>query len=329
MKRLLAITDPGCTASTRYRVAQFEKYLLEQDVQLEIIPCPREKKSVARLLQAVKQADVVVIQRILPRTALLKKIRQGAARLVFDYDDVVFRNDSNGGKPHLKLGRWWRFRHLLRTCDAVTAGNDHLGVLAARHADARRIFTVPTVVDLARYEREPTPAETPAALGWIGSRWTLPYLEQLRLPLEKLSRIHPELFVRAIADQKPDLGKMHVTLSPWSEANEVRDLKSLRGGLAPLPDDAWTRGKCGLRLLQYLAAGIPAIASPVGTQAEIIRHGAALAASSDDEWLRALEKILAEKNFAAELAAKGKELVRERFNLTTWSSRIFEVWFSK
>ena len=328
MKRLLAITDPGCAASTRYRVAQFEKYFSGRDVQLQIFPCAREKQSIDQLIGLLKQADVVVIQRILPRTALLKKIRRHSARLVFDFDDVVFRNDSNGGRPHLKLGRWWRFRQLLRGCDAVTAGNGHLAALAARHAEARRVFTVPTVVDADRYEDEPSPPKQSSALGWIGSRWTLPYLETLRWPLEMLAADHPELFVRVISNWKPDLGNVPVELSPWSEAGEVRDLKSLRVGLAPLPDDAWTRGKCGLRLLQYLAAGVPALAAPVGTQAEIIRHGAALAAVTEDDWRRNLKKILSEKNLSVELAAAGKKLVREQFSLATWSPRVFEAWIA-
>jgi len=328
MKRLLAITDPGCAASTRYRLAQFEQYFLQRGVQLQIVPCPREKKAVAQLIEAVKRSDAVVIQRILPSTALLKKIRRHAARLVFDFDDVVFRNDSSGGRPHLKLSRWWRFRYLLRHCDAITPGNEHLTSLAGQHAEARRIFTVPTVVDTERYDREPALTETSLALGWIGSRWTLPYLEQLRTPLEKLSSEHPELFVRVIADRKPDLGKARVDLSPWSEANEVSDLKSLRLGLAPLPDDAWTRGKCGLRLLQYLAAGIPAIASPVGTQAEIIRLGAAQSARTNEAWAAAIKRILSEENCREDFSAVGKKLVREKFSLAAWSPRIFEAWIS-
>lgn len=328
MKRLLAITDPGCAASTRYRVRLFENYFLSRGVQLKIIPCPREKNAVAQLLAAVKQSDVVVIQRVLPRTSLLKKIRQLAPRLVFDFDDVVIRNDSNGGRPHLKFSRWWRFRYLLRDCDAVTPGNAHLATLAGRYAAARRIFTVPTVVDTDRYDAEPATPEKSAALGWIGSHWTLTYLENLRQPLEKFTARHPEVFVRVISDYKPDLGRARVELSSWNEASEVRDLKSLRLGLAPLPDDVWTRGKCGLRLLQYLAAGVPAIAAPVGTQAEIIRQGAVMSAISNEDWRAALEKVFNEAGFADELSAAGKKLVRDQFSLKAWSPRVFEAWIS-
>jgi len=325
MTKLLAITDPGCAASTRYRVAQFGNFFRQNGVQLQTVPVPREKTELDRLLETVAQADVVVFQRFLPRTALLKKFRNRAKRLVFDFDDAVTHHES-ARRARLKFSRWWRFRQMMRCCDAVTAGNDYLAALAASHADKRRVFTVPTVVDVEQYERETASAATAPVLGWIGGRWTLPYLENLRLPLEQLSGEFPELIVRVIADKSPDLGKTRVELAPWNESTEIRDLKRLRAGLAPLPDDAWTRGKCGLRLLQYLAAGIPAVAAPVGTQAEIIRLGAALPAGSEAEWRDSIRKILTDKNSADELVARGKLVVREHFSLATWAPRLLKIW---
>jgi len=326
MKQLLAITDPGCAASTRYRVMQFENSFRHRGVRMQAVPCPREDQEVARLLETVRQADVVVIQRFLPRAALLRQIRKHARRLVYDFDDAVIYHESTHQKPALRLRRWWRFRRLMLCCDAVTAGNPYLADLAGIHADRPRVFTVPTVVDVEKYDREPAPPASPLALGWIGGRWTMPYLEQLRGLLEQLSAKHPGLMVKIIADQSPDLGTVPTSLVQWSEPTEVRDLKTLGAGLAPLPDDAWTRGKCGLRLLQYLAAGIPAVAAPVGTQAEIIRHGGVLPAASDKEWQAAILKLLTDKPAATDLVKRGKEIVREHYSLATWSPRLFEIW---
>ena len=326
MKQLLAITDAGCPASQRYRVTQFAGYFQQHNVQVQAIPCPHEPSAIAQLLRAAEQAEVVVIQRFLPTTALLKQIRQRARRLVYDFDDAVIYGDSAHHKPRVKLRRWWRFRQMMLQCDAVTAGNAYLAGLAGLHADRRRIFTVPTVVEMERYEREPAPDRPPSALGWIGGRWTLPYLEQLRRPLEQLSGTHPGLVLQVIADRTPDLGKVPVVLSPWHESTEVRDLKALRAGLAPLPNDAWTRGKCGLRLLQYLAAGIPAVAAPVGTQADIIRLGAALPAEDDDGWRSGIQRILADPGAVAGLVARGRELVREHYSVAAWSPRLLTIW---
>lgn len=215
---------------------------------------------------------------------------------------------------------------MLRCCDAVTAGNPFLADLAQRETPRGRVCVVPTTVELERYDREPSPTDTAPVVDWIGGRWTLPYLEQRRRPLEQLSAEIAGLTIRVIADQAPDLGRTRVELVPWAEATEVRELKRLRAGLAPLPDDAWTRGKCGLRLLQYLVAGIPAVASPVGTQAAIVRNGAVLSASSDSDWCRALHHVLTDPSVVADLTARGHQLVREQFSTSSWAERVRDLW---
>jgi hypothetical protein len=260
--RLLAITHPGSavSASTRYRVTAFEPYLHRHHIQVETRHWPRREAGEAEraaLLDSIATADAVLLQRFLPTRAWLREIRARAQRLVYDFDDAVLFKESTRGRPHLRLPHWWRFRALMRCCDAVTAGNSYLAELALREAPHSRVGVLPTTLDLERYDREPAPETTGPVVGWIGGRWTLPYLAQLRRPLERLSTQIEGLTVRVIADQAPALGSARVELVPWAAATEVRELKRLRAGAAPLPDDAWTRGKCGLRLLQYLAAGIP------------------------------------------------------------------------
>ncbi len=325
--RLLAITDPGCAVSTRYRVTQFESYLRQHQIHVETRPGPRSAAEQASLLESVTAADAVLFQRYLPTRRWLRQILQRARRLVYDFDDAILYAESTRGRPRLLLHRWWRFRAMMRCCDAVTAGNSYLAELAQREAPPGRVCVVPTTLELERYDHEPSQTETAPAVGWIGGRWTLPYLEQLRRPLEQLSGEVAGLTIRVIADQAPDLGKAHVEWVPWAAATEVRELKRLRAGVAPLPDDAWTRGKCGLRLLQYLAAGVPAVASSVGTQAEIIQAGAALPASAD--WCQALHRVLEEQTLAADLTTRGQQLVREQFSTSSWAERVRELWCGK
>jgi len=326
--RLLAITDPGSgvSVSTRYRVTQFEPYLRQHRIHVETLHWPRRASEQATLLESVTTADTVLFQRYLPTRRWLRQIRARAKRVVYDFDDAIIYAESARGRPRLLLPRWWRFRAMLRCCDAVTAGNAYLAELAQRAAPQGRVCVLPTTLELARYDQEPPPAETAPAVGWIGGRWTLPYLAQLRRPLEKLSAEVAGLTVRVIADQAPDLGRTRVELVPWAAETEVRELQRLRAGAAPLPEDAWTRGKCGLRLLQYLAAGVPAVASPVGSQAEILRAGAALPATSDSDWYRALYRLLTEPSAAAELAARGHQIVREHFSTSSWADLARELW---
>ncbi len=324
--RLLAITDPGCAVSTRYRVTQFEPYLLQHQIHVETFPWPRLAADQAHLLESVTAADAVLFQRYLPPRRWLRQIRQRAKRLVYDFDDAIIYAESTRGRPRWLLQRGWRFRAMMRCCDAISAGNSYLAELALHEAPEACVSIVPTTLELENYDREPAQTEAAPIVGWIGGRWTLPYLEPLRRPLETLSAEFVGLTIRVIADQAPDLGSTRVELIPWAATTEARDLKRLRAGLAPLPDDAWTRGKCGLRLLQYLAAGIPAVASPVGTQAEIIRAGAALAASSDFEWCEALRRVLSDDSVGAALATRGRQLVREQYATAAWAERVRELW---
>lgn len=327
--RLLAITDPGCAVSTRYRVTQFEPYLHQHQIHVETRSWPRDDAEHASLLESVTAADVVLFQRYLPTRRCLRQIRQRARRLVYDFDDAIIHAESTRGRPRLLLPRWWRFRAMIRACDAVAAGNAYLAELAQREAPQARVCVVPTTLELERYDREPSQRDTAPVVGWVGGRWTLPYLEQLRRPLEQMSAAIAGLTIRVIADQAPDLGRTRVELVPWSAATEVQELKRLRAGVAPLPDDAWTRGKCGLRLLQYLAAGIPAVASPVGSQADIIQAGAALPASTDSEWCEALRCVLSDEAQRATLTAHGQRLVRDHFNTSSWAERVRDLWCGK
>ena len=327
--RLLTITESGCSISTRYRVAQFEPYLQRHAIEVETRPWPPSNKERATLLEAVASADGVLFQRMLPPRSWLGQIRRRAKRIVFDFDDAILYKESTRGNPRRFWGRWWRFRAMVRCCDAISAGNAYLAELTQRENPSGHVCVVPTALDLEHYDREVPHQESGRVVGWIGGRWTLPYLTQLRRPLEKLSQEIPGLTVRVIADQKPDLGETRVELVSWKAATEVQELKRLRAGLAPLPDDAWTQGKCGLRLLQYLAAGIPAVASPVGTQAAMVEAGAALAASSDTDWVRAISRVLSEPATAAELVARGRQLVREQFSVEAWAERVRALWCGK
>jgi glycosyltransferase involved in cell wall biosynthesis len=335
-KRLLVIADPGCPASTRIRVTQFESYFQYRGVALQTFEWPAKgpgrPAALAALLECVAQADAVVFQRYLPPPAILRRIRRSARRLVYDFDDAIIYSESTHGKPRLKLRRLWRFRQMMRFCDAVSGGNEYLATIARRYG-ASDVNVLPTTIDLGEFERQPVGAESSAAnrsadpaIGWIGLPSTLPYFEGLRRPLERLSEAVPRLKIRVISGQRPDLGRVPVEFIQWTAEAEAQEISRLRVGLAPLLDDPWTRGKCARRLTQYMAAGIPAVASPVGAQAEVTAYGAALPANTDDEWVQAVRRILDDANVAAQLATRGGQMVRERFAAQVWAAPLHNIW---
>jgi hypothetical protein len=133
---LLAITDPGCEASMRHRVTQFEPYLLQRQILLRSVAWPGLEAEPRALVESAAAADVVLFQRYLPSRRWLREVRRRSRRLVYDFDDAIIYFESSRRQPRLMLDRWWRFRTMMRHCDAVTAGNSYLASLAQRYAQA-------------------------------------------------------------------------------------------------------------------------------------------------------------------------------------------------
>jgi glycosyltransferase involved in cell wall biosynthesis len=323
--QLLAITDPGCSVSTRYRLEQYRSCLETLQIDLRIQDWPRNRARRSDLWSTASIADAVLFQRILPSIRLIRWFRKAAKRMIYDFDDAVIYLESSHRRTRLLPERWLRFRTMVRSCDEVTAGNDYLAALARRRT-RRPVHVLPTTVDVGRYDREPGAQDCPRVLGWIGARSTLPYLERLREPLEILSR-NDGVTVRVIADQTAcRLQGVNLEWIRWDQATEVRELKRLCVGLAPLPDDRWTKGKCGLRLLQYLAAGVPSVASPVGVQGDLSSQGAALAASRTGDWVAAVRSLLSDRALSDRLAANGGQVVERRFDAAKWAPQAAGIW---
>ena len=323
--QLLAVTDPGCSASTRYRLEQYRARLKTLQMDLRIQDWPRNKGGQASLLSAASAVDAVLFQRFLPGIRVIRRFRKSSRRMIYDFDDAVIYLESSHHATRLRLERWFRFRTMVRSCDEVTAGNAYLADLARRWT-VRPVHVVPTAVDPGRYERERGGQDHPPVLGWIGARSTLPYLERFREPLAVLSR-DDGVTVRIIADQPAArLQGVKTEWVRWDQGTEVRELKRLSVGLAPLPDDRWTRGKCGLRLLQYLAAGVPSVASPVGVQGDLTNQGAAVAAAGASDWVAAVRSLLSDQALRGTLTAKGRQVVEQNFDAAKWARQLARIW---
>lgn len=322
--QLLALTDPGCPGSIHYRLEQYRTCFQQLRIDLRIEQWPGEQARQAMLLAEARNADAVLFQRFLPKARLIRRFRENSKRLIYDFDDAVIYTESSYRKPRLRPQRWLRFVVMVRSCDQVTAGNSYLADLARRWA-SRQVRVVPTTVEAERYDGEAPARDRPPVLGWIGGHWTAPYLERLRRPLEVLSK-EDGLVVRVIADRPAALGSVPSQWVDWKRATEVHELKRLSIGLAPLPDDRWTRGKCGLRLLQYLAAGVPGIASPVGVQADLTGEGAALAAVQPIDWVTAVRRLLADQILAGAIIRRGRALARCGFSARRWGPEVARSW---
>lgn len=325
--RLLAITQGDDDPATRYRLGQYRPRLLEQGIEVESVAWPREESARLSVLSRADQFDGVVVCRRLMRVGHVKELRRRARRLAYDFDDCVTRRDSSLGIPWRLLDKVIQFRAMMASADVVTAGNAHLAQLARACGARGRVEVVPTTIDLARYPLPLSPiAGTPPVLGWIGQPTTAKYLHSLRRPLEQLSERFPGLTVRCVG-ASVDLGpRVRVESRDWNGATELEDLRSFTVGLAPLTDDAWTRGKCGLRLLQYLAAGVPAVADAVGVQREIVQTGAALGAHRPEDWTHQVTRLLRDPSERARLSRLGRKRVESTYTADRGGALIRELW---
>ncbi len=282
-------------------------------------PIPKRLHQRGTLFRAVAQADVTLLLRKLFTRIELSWLRRAVPRLAFDFDDAVMLRDPFRGRPESRV-RAARFRHAVAAADLVLAGNDELSRRAAPHVrDGARCVIAPTPVDTDRFvPMGDAAAARPGTvrIGWIGSRSTRGYLRGIAQPLARVLAARPQTQVAVMADAAPDL-PFDVDFTPWSAAAEVPFLQSLDVGVMPLTDDAWSRGKCGFKLLQYMACGVAAVASPVGVNVVIADGGRAalLADDAPGAWKAALLGLVDDPETTRALGASGRARVERDWSV--------------
>lgn len=329
--RMLAITQSLDDPATRYRLGLYLPALERTGVRVETIPWPLEEPAREALVASANDFDsVVVFRRLLPIAHALR-LRAFARRLAYDFDDAVMYRDAFLGRPVLLLDKLWQFRAIVSQADAVTAGNRFLADRAAPFAPKRTIRVVPTVLDPNRYDASKRVATSASSerdfvLGWIGQASTMRYLEGLEQPLARIAGRHPGCRLRVISDRPPQMKRIPIEFCRWSSAREASDLAGIDIGLAPLTDDVWSRGKCGLRMLQYFASGVATVCSPVGVQGDWADEGAAIPARSHAQWHGAIEALISDPANRIRLARQGQQLVRDRFTPKKWEAAVVSAW---
>jgi glycosyltransferase involved in cell wall biosynthesis len=263
--------------------------------------------------EAALLAPAVVDRRIL-----------GGLPWVLDFDDAIYLRSAN--EPSRWVG-WLKDTGktdaLCRVARHVTVGNETL----AKHARpiSRAVTVVPTTIDTDAYvPEERRTANLRPVVGWSGSLTTLPYLIGMHETLLALRR-EVDFELRVIGGEA-DLPGLDVTCLPWRAETEVEDLRPLDIGLMPLPDDSWTKGKCGLKALQYMALGIPPVVSPVGVNTEIVRDGVdGFHASTPAEWVGHLTRLIAGPALRRQLGAEARRTVEARYSARLHAPRLARV----
>jgi glycosyltransferase involved in cell wall biosynthesis len=250
--------------------------------------------------------------------APLHRLAAHQPRWVFDFDDSVWLpNVSDANRAFAWLKPSVQYSRLAAGARAVSAGNEWLARWAREQRpgrDASEVAVIPTAVDTARWAPRPR-HDGPPRLVWIGSHSTVHYLEPLRPLLPGLASRHPGLELHVIG-ARFSCERVRVVEHAWSAEREVEATAVCDVGLAPLPDDPWTRGKCGLKLLLYMALGLPAVASRVGVQADIVRDGVnGRLVDTNEEFIGAIDGLLADAVERRRLGAAARAEVETRYSV--------------
>jgi glycosyltransferase involved in cell wall biosynthesis len=310
--------------SFRYRMASLVGALEAAGwtVQPESFPAGRYGVRTWERRELLRRSSVVVLHQIKLAGVEARLLAAFAARRIFDFDDAIYvRKPRRLGEP--ADDSWWRRQKFAATCrgvDVVAAGNDVLAAAAAAHA--RRIVTLPTALDASRYRATSATQDDPPTIAWIGNPENLAYLEILRPALARLSARHPTLRLRIICSRFPDWPEVPIEQVLWSPAAEIEALAGSHVGVMPLSDDEWARGKCAFKLLQYMAASLPCVASPVGANTEAVIEGrTGYYARDASEWEHALESLIGSAELRARLGAAGRAHVESRYSMRRYQAR--------
>jgi glycosyltransferase involved in cell wall biosynthesis len=313
---LTALVESPDHVCCRYRIAAYRPFLAEAGHTLEIQALPRNWWARLRLIHGLAGASVVLQRKLLPGWQLAL-LRRRVARLLFDFDDAVYLRDSYSSRGLRHAGRLRRFAATVRACDAVLAGNDFLRVNAMFRTERARVHVVPTCVDPGRYPLHKAPRGAgPVRLVWVGSSSTLQGLERSAPLLNEVGARVPGLRLKLVCDRTVHLRSLPVDLCPWSEATEAEEIAAADVGISWVPDDDWSRGKCGLKVLQYMAAGLPVVANPVGVHVEMVHHEeTGFLAETTGEWVAALARLAGDPGLRERMGRAGRRVVEERYSV--------------
>jgi glycosyltransferase involved in cell wall biosynthesis len=320
--KALALVEARNHVCCRYRIRAFEGTLAASGWSLAIEPL--ETGLFPRLAQfgRVAEFDAVLLQRKLLPGWQLHELRKRAKRLIFDFDDAVLHRDSYDRRGPHNRRRADRFKRTVQTADVVIAGNAFLADCALNAgANPDRVRVIPTCIETGPSQPEAGSRRVDGVdLVWIGSASTLAGLDLQRPLWERLGREVPSLRLRMVCDHFLRFESLPVVDVPWSEATEAADVASADIGISWIPDDLWSRGKCGLKVLQYQAAGLPVIANPVGVHPEIVHPGVdGLLPSTADEWVESVRLLAEDRDLRRRMGRAARSSLEANYSVESWA----------
>lgn len=334
-------------ASTRQRFVQYRPHLTAANITLDLYPLfdnryletlftqgTRNKIHTIlaylrrlRDLLRMESYDFIMVQYELfpylpaPFEALLRLTKKP---VIYDIDDAIFHQYDTHRNPYIRSALGTKLHPIMKRADLALCGNAYLADYVGRFA--KRTEIVPTVVDTDSYRIRPTPVpHAPITVGWMGSPSTWDYCLPIVPMLNEQVRSGQLAFLAIGAEHKAS-SELPFTFRTWEESREVADIQAMDIGIMPIPDAPWARGKCGYKLIQYMACGLPVIASPVGVNRDIVTHGVnGFLASNDTEWHAAIATLVNDAELRARMGEEGRKRVVEQYSLQAHGPRVAQL----
>jgi len=347
--RVLALVPypTGRVGGQRYRMEQWARLLTAHGIQVIFSPflssqgmdvLYKRGYTVTKLRETLRgylrrlseatrwlSADVVFVYReaALLGPAWLEKLFSLRMPLVFDFDDALYLRDTSPANAWSRLLKvCGKPAAICRLARHVVVGNELLAEFAGEFA--RAVTVVPSTIDTDLYKVRPRPLNPLPVVGWTGSATTLPHLTALSPALRRL-RERQDFELRVIGCQAEVEG-VRVRCVPWNAETEVEDLRPLDVGLMPLPDDEWSRRKCGMKALQYMALGIPPVVSPVGVNAMIVRDSVnGFHARTEQEWIDRITILLNDESLRQAVGKQARKTVEESYSAAAHVPRVARI----
>jgi glycosyltransferase involved in cell wall biosynthesis len=341
-------TSPG----QRYRLEQWDPLLRELGVKVHYEPFECEQlhtllyqpalfgrklrlvaSGFSRRLATVRKTAEFDLVYIFREAALLgppifeRLVYQSGVPIVFDFDDAIFvsyRSPANGYLSYLKFAG--KTKTICRIAAHVMVGNPYLANYARQVND--HVTVIPTTIDTDKYKPLPRGESVVPVIGWTGSFSTVQHLDTLRGALQKLAQRHT-FRLRVIGTPSYKIPGIEVEASKWQSDTELQDLSNIDIGVMPLPNDAWSKGKCGLKALQFMALSIPTICSSVGVNTDIIQDNEnGMLADSESEWVEKMSLLLQSREMRERLGQAGRGTVQEKYSAKTQAPHVYDIFKS-
>ena len=337
-------------ASSRYRFYQYLPYLKKQGIEVTAAPllddyylkslyAKERKVTYSRLLKAYAQRlnylsqasafDVVWVQMEalpwIPSWLELPLLGTGTPYIV-DYDDAWFHTYDQHPAWLIRQLLQKKIDQVMKNAAVVVAGNKYIAE-RAESSGAKTVEIIPTVIDLDAYPLSPHPENEQFTIGWIGTPFTTHHLTTIHTALQVICQ-DGKTQVVAIGDESFRLAGVNLHVKPWDQQTEVSEIQRFDLGIMPLKDSAFERGKCGLKLIQYMASARPVIATPVGVNQQIVKDGQnGFHATSTAQWLAAFERIKQDMTLRQKFGATGRAQVEKEYCLQVTAPKVAELLF--